>query len=98
MVRIGRYCRVCWRFVEYGPKGSGLEWLEDPCDWCVERERKREAELKRLVQMWALRECAAPDCSEVFAPATTRQRFHDDRCRKRTQRWSKARRAAEPSA
>ena len=34
-----------------------------------EREARTRAEVERLEEMWAARECAAPDCSVVFVPS-----------------------------
>jgi len=92
VVRIGIYCR---RFRglrgfgrEAGPCG-GLEWI-DLCDSCAERDRKARTEVERLEALWRARECAASDCRVVFVPARVGQRFHDDRCRKRTHRRLKA--------
>jgi hypothetical protein len=92
VVRIGIYCRNCWRFVEYGREAGpcgGLEWIE-LCDWCAEREHKARAEVERLEALWATRTCAAEDCDIVFTPAHPKQRFHSDRCRKRTHARAKA--------
>jgi hypothetical protein len=99
MVRIGISCAHCLRFVAYGPEAGPCpepEWIEK-CDWCLERERKAQSEVERLEQMWAARECVAPDCAVVFVPAQAKQRFHSDRCRKRTHWRQKAQlaRAAE---
>ncbi len=96
MTRAGVYCPKCLGFRRYGKEagpGGGLVWLDEPCDWCAEREAKAAVEVAKLEAMWAVRECAAPDCSVVFTPATSTQRFHDDACRKRTHRRSKAQRA-----
>jgi hypothetical protein len=94
LTRIGIYCARCFGFRGYwpdtGPGGGGLEWIP-ACDWCAQREAERQAQVERLEEMWAARECAAPDCSVVFVPATTQQRFHTDRCRKRTHARLKAR-------
>jgi hypothetical protein len=92
MTRVGIYCRRCFRFVRHGAETElgGLVWLDEPCEWCAERERVKRAEVQRLEELWAARECAAPDCSEVFTPARVGQRFHDERCRKRTHRHTKA--------
>jgi hypothetical protein len=92
LVRIGIYCRNCLGFKRFGREAGpcgGLEWIEK-CDWCLERERKAQAEVERLELMWASRLCAAPDCGIVFTPAHPKQRFHSDRCRKRTHRRLKS--------
>jgi hypothetical protein len=60
------------------------------CDWCAEREGKRAAELDRLERLWAARTCAVDDCQVVFVPSVPKQRFHSDRCRKRTHARLKA--------
>jgi hypothetical protein len=62
------------------------------CGWCQEREVQAQVETQRLEELWEVRECAAPDCSIVFEPATAPQRFHADACRKRTHARLKARR------
>jgi hypothetical protein len=92
LVRIGIYCRTCFAFKRFGREAGpcgGLEWI-DKCDRCLERERKKLAEVERLELMWASRLCAAPDCGVVFTPAHPKQRFHSDACRKRTHRRAKA--------
>ena len=73
--------------------GQEPRWLTR-CDRCLERERLERAELARLEALWVARECAAPDCSVVFVPSVPKQRFHDDRCRKRTHHRQKAQRVA----
>lgn len=91
-MKLSRCCRRCFRFIEFGPDVGpcgGLEWIE-VCSWCAEREVERRAEVERLEAMWAARVCAAEDCEIVFSPSHPKQRFHDDRCRKRTHRRLKA--------
>src|SRR5215218_9946958 len=84
------YCRNCHGYLESVEwRGDVLVWIE-ACDRCLSRQHEREAELAQLEEMWAARVCAAPDCSEVFTPARVGQRFHDERCRKRTHRRLKA--------
>jgi hypothetical protein len=80
------------RFLAYadGWRGDVIEWVP-ACDWCQVRIAERQAQVERLEALWSARECAAPDCSVVFTPRTTTQRFHDDRCRKRTHGRLKAR-------
>jgi hypothetical protein len=87
LVKVGIYCERCFRFVRYGreAKGGGLVWIRS-CDWCSERLAKAEAEVAQLEALWRTRMCAAPDCSVTFAPAHPKQKFHNDRCRKRTHR------------
>jgi hypothetical protein len=53
-----------------------------------------QEELERIEALWALRECAASGCTIVFKPQAPGQKFHDDRCRKRANRWAKASREA----
>lgn len=93
LTRIGIYCWRCFGFRGYGPDtgpgGGGITWIE-ACDWCLERERKARSEVERLEEMWSARECAADDCSAVFTPSAPKQRFHSDRCRKRTHWRQKA--------
>lgn len=65
LLRIRIYCRSCMRFLEFGPDVGpcgGLKWIER-CDWCTERQLKREQELARLEELWPARVCADPDCS-----------------------------------
>jgi hypothetical protein len=90
MERTAIYCGECFGFRGYRPGWTGdvIEWIT--CDWCVANERRKQAEVERLELLWASRQCAAPACSVVFAPAHPKQRFHDDRCRKRTHRRMKA--------
>jgi hypothetical protein len=94
VLRNGRYCPRCLRFVGYGQEAKSgcvtLEWMAEPCDWCQEREREKRAETEQLERLWAIRECAAEDCRVVFKPAATQQRFCSDLCRRRTHRRLKA--------
>jgi len=92
-VRNSLYCRTCLRFIEWGAEAGHdhkLIWMDEPCDWCRERMAEDRAEVERLERMWAARKCAAPDCSVVFVPAQSKQRFHSDSCRKRAHRRRKA--------
>jgi len=86
LVRLGIYCRSCFRFVEHGPEAGPCpvpEWIEQ-CDWCVERLASAEAERERRERMWAPRLCAAPDCNVLFAPSHPKQRYCTGTCRNRT--------------
>jgi hypothetical protein len=70
MDRTALYCGRCLRFLAYsdGWTGDVIEWVA-ACDWCMDRLAKAEAERRRKVELWAMRECAAPDCSATFRPA-----------------------------
>jgi hypothetical protein len=63
------------------------------CDVCRAREQReleQALEEERLAGLWLPRECASPECDEVFTPAAAQQRFCSDACRKRTHRRAKA--------
>jgi hypothetical protein len=83
------YCENCFGYLRSIPwAGDVITWIT--CDWCAEREAEREAKEAQRLKQWAPLECAAPDCQIVFLPKRVGQRFHDERCRKRAHRWSKA--------
>jgi hypothetical protein len=83
------YCSGCNGYVRWGPwAGAVLIWIE-ACDWCAERAAERQAEVEALEELWAIRECAASDCSVVFTPRRAGQRYCSDPCRWRAHRRRK---------
>jgi hypothetical protein len=88
LIRIAVYCENCFGFIRFGPEGGPCPepiWIER-CDRCLAGAAEKEAMDQQKAEMWAPLECAAPDCQIVFTPRKVGQRFHDDRCRKRTHR------------
>jgi hypothetical protein len=84
------YCRRCWCFLRMSDEGhEPITWVA-ACDRCRERMAQARVERKRQRELWKPRQCAAPECTEVFSPARAGQRFCSDRCRKRTHARRKA--------